>query len=164
MTIGHGDLGPPPTLALLPLMPLPQTPKLTVDVVITLPCGGIVVIERAHPPQGVAFPGGFVDVGEKVEDAAIREALEETGLDVTLQSLLGVYSDPRRDDRLHSVSCVWVATSAGTPRAASDAKRAFVVPLDALLTIPFVFDHAEMAADFVAYSRTGALPRPRPSR
>ena len=75
--------------------------------------GRIVLIERKNPPAGWAIPGGFVDYGERVEDAAIREALEETSLRVGLIHLLGVYSSPDRDPRLHTISTVFVAQASG---------------------------------------------------
>ena len=84
-------------------MPRPKTPALTVDIIIEMhdqPNRPVVLIERKYPPHGWAIPGGFVDVGEMVSNAAVREALEETCLEVTLDVLLGCYSDPARDDRL----------------------------------------------------------------
>src|SRR5688572_32663625 len=111
-------------------MPRPVTPLLTVDVVIEVPAAagrtGIVLIERRNVPHGWALPGGFVDVGETVEHAAKREAREETGLRVRNLRLLGVYSDPKRDRRGHTVSAVFVCRASGTPRGADDAKRALV--------------------------------------
>jgi 8-oxo-dGTP diphosphatase len=83
-------------------MPRPRTPEVVVDLVIELedrPGRPIVLIRRGHPPHGYALPGGFVDIGETVEHAAVREAREETGLEVRLGELLGVYSDPARDPR-----------------------------------------------------------------
>lgn len=130
-------------------MPRPETPALTVDVVIELvdrPGRPIVLIERRNPPPGYALPGGFVDVGETVEEAARREALEETGLAVTLRSLLGVYSDPARDPRMHTASVVYVGEARGEPRAGDDAARIRVVTLDDLPDL--AFDHARILADY----------------
>jgi 8-oxo-dGTP diphosphatase len=135
-------------------VPRPPTPALAVDLVIELvdrPGRPIVLIERRNPPAGFALPGGFVDVGETVEDAARREAREETGLDVTLGPLLGVYSDPARDARGHTVSVVYVAEARGEPRAGDDAAGIRVTSLDSLPAL--AFDHARILAD---YARTRA--------
>ncbi len=130
-------------------MPRPETPALTVDVVIELvdrPGRPIVLIERRNPPPGYALPGGFVDVGETVEQAARREALEETGLEVSLTRLLGVYSDPARDPRLHTASVVYVGEARGEPRAGDDAARIRITTLDDLPAL--AFDHARILADY----------------
>ncbi|HEU4516952.1 MAG TPA: NUDIX hydrolase, partial [Steroidobacteraceae bacterium] len=99
-------------------MPRPRTPEVSVDLVIELedrPGRPVVLIRRGRPPPGHALPGGFVDVGETVEHAAIREAREETGLDVRLGAIIGVYSDPARDPRGHTVTIVYVASARGEP-------------------------------------------------
>jgi len=136
---------------------MPVTPRLTVDIIIELPAHGdysIVLIERRFPPLGWALPGGFVDVGERLEQAALREAREETGLEVQLRALLGCYSNPRRDARGHTVSAVYIATAQGEPRAADDAQASTVV--DARnFTKPLVFDHAVILADYLHYRKTG---------
>jgi 8-oxo-dGTP diphosphatase len=132
-------------------MSRPLTPALAVDVVIEMvnrPGRPIVLIERNRPPVGHALPGGFVDVGETVEDAARREMREETGLDVELVRLLGVYSDPARDPRGHTVSIVYIGQASGTPRAGDDAR-------DVLVTVPaqapaLVFDHDRILGDYLA--------------
>jgi 8-oxo-dGTP diphosphatase len=121
-----------------------------VDVIIELidrPGRPIVLIERRHPPSGYALPGGFVDVGETVEAAALREAREETGLDVTLTRLLGVYSDPERDPRGHTVSVVYVGEARGEPQAGDDAARVLVA--DSARPPPLAFDHARILADYL---------------
>ena len=136
----------------------PVTPLLTVDIIIEMsdrPACPIVLIERKHPPHGWALPGGFVDVGESLETAAIREAREETCLDVTLKRLLGNYSDPGRDPRGHTVSAVYIATAQGEPVAADDAANLQLVNPRELP--PLVFDHALILADYLAYLDTGKL-------
>lgn len=137
-------------------MPRPRTPEITVDLVIELedrPGRPVVVIRRGHPPPGHALPGGFVDIGETVEHAAVREAREETGLDVKLHALLGVYSDPARDPRGHSVAIVYVATATGEPVAGDDA--AGVIVTDPQGAPPLIFDHGQILADYIAWRRAG---------
>src|SRR3970040_128490 len=92
-------------------------PLLTVDIIIEIASAHIVLIERKNPPHGWALPGGFVDYGESLETAAVREAKEETSLDVTLTEQFYNYSDPDRDRRHHTVSAVFIATAAGVPQA-----------------------------------------------
>lgn len=123
-----------------------RNPVPTVDTIIETQ-GGIVLIRRRNPPPGWAIPGGFVDYGETVEAAAVREAREETGLDVTLVRLLGVYSDPRRDDRMHTISTVFVAAARGLPVAADDAAEAAVFTADNLPD-QIAFDHRQILADY----------------
>lgn len=140
-------------------MTRPTTPALAADALIELvdrPGRPIVLIERAHPPAGWAIPGGFVDVGETVEQAAIREAKEETGLDVRLKVLLGIYSHPGRDPRGHTVTAVYVAEATGTPIAADDAKHCRVVRLDEV-PAPLAFDHAMVLADYREYRANGTV-------
>jgi 8-oxo-dGTP diphosphatase len=140
-------------------MPPPITPLLAADSIIELidrPGRPIVLIERKNPPFGWAIPGGFVDVGETVEAAAIREALEETGLNVNLQALLGLYSDPRRDPRGHTVTAVYAAEASGSPKAADDAKSVRIVSLDQLPK-PLVFDHALVLEDYSRFRAYGEI-------
>ena len=136
----------------------PVTPLLTVDIVIEMldqPGQPIVLIERKHPPCGWALPGGFVDVGERLEQAAIREAREETSLSVQLIALLGCYSDPMRDERGHTVSAVYVATASGVARARDDAKNLdFFSPGE---YPELAFDHAQIIEDYLHYRRTGQV-------
>lgn len=129
-------------------MPI-QTPLLTVDIIIECR-GGIVLIERKNPPHGWALPGGFVDVGETIERAAMREAKEETSLDVELVEQMHTYSDPARDPRHHTVSTVFIATANGVPKAADDAKNAVIHTIDRLPS-PLVFDHAAILRDYRDY-------------
>lgn len=126
-------------------LPLPKGPAPTVDIIIEVE-GGIVLIERKFPPPGWALPGGFVDYGESFEQAAVREALEETGLQVTLTRQFHTYSDPGRDPRRHTASTVFLATATGTPMGADDAARAEVFTKNNLP--PLAFDHARILADY----------------
>ena len=140
-------------------MPKPVTPLLAADAIIELtdvPGRPIVLIERANPPFGWAIPGGFVDVGEIVEYAAVREAREEVCLGISLIALLGIYSDPSRDNRGHTVTAVYVAEASGTPKAADDAKNCHFFNLDALPE-PLAFDHAQVLADYKMYRETGRV-------
>jgi 8-oxo-dGTP diphosphatase len=138
-------------------MPVPVTPLLAADAIIELvdrPGCPIVLIERLNPPYGWAIPGGFVDVGERMEDAAVREAREETGLSVTLHGLLGIYSDPARDPRGHTVTAVYVAEARGEPKAMDDARRLQVFLPDALPS-ELAFDHALVLADYRRHRAEG---------
>lgn len=126
-----------------------KNPLLTVDIIIKIQ-NGIVLIERRNPPHGWALPGGFVDYGETIEQAAIREAREETSLDVILEEQFHTYSDPGRDPRHHTVSTVFIAHSSGIPRAADDAKNLAVFRPDNL-PVPIVFDHEKILTDFFNY-------------
>jgi 8-oxo-dGTP diphosphatase len=140
-------------------MPHCPHPLATVDILIEMDDGGLVLVRRRNPPPGWAIPGGFVDYGESTADAARREALEETGLVVTLTELFHVYSDPSRDARGHTISVVYVATAQGLPRAADDAAEARVFRDDRLPS-PLAFDHARILGDYFAYRRTGTRPAP----
>lgn len=136
-------------------MPRPVTPALAADVIIEMidrRGRPIVLIERRFEPLGWAIPGGYVDIGETVEQAAIREALEETGLEVTLGPLLGCYSDPARDPRGHTVSLVYVGTARGEPGARDDARAVTVV--DPAKLPPLAFDHARILSDYRRWRAT----------
>jgi 8-oxo-dGTP diphosphatase len=139
-------------------MARPTCPPIAADVIIEIG-GRIVLIERRNYPPGWAIPGGFVDVGETVEAAAIREMREETGLDVEITDLLGVYSRPDRDPRGHTISLVYVGRAQGTPKADDDAKTAGLFSLDALPS-PLAFDHAEILSDYRRYKATSQRPAP----
>ncbi len=137
----------------------PETPKLTVDIIIELvdqPDKPILLIERKNPPFGWALPGGFVDVGETLEQAAVREAAEEISLPVKLKTLLGCYSNPQRDARMHTVSAVYIAEATGTPIAADDAANVKSFSLNDLPEI-LAFDHGLILEDYLAYLKDGRL-------
>jgi 8-oxo-dGTP diphosphatase len=123
-----------------------RNPIPTVDIIIEID-GGIVLIDRKNPPFGWALPGGFVDYGETLEDAAFREAREETSIRIKELRLLGCYSDPSRDSRQHTVSTVFIATGEGLPLAGDDAAAIAVFPLE---SIPpdLCFDHNRILHDY----------------
>lgn len=128
-----------------------RTPLLTVDIIIEHN-GGIVLIERKNPPHGWALPGGFVDYGESLEQAAVREAKEETSLDVELTEQMHTYSDPRRDPRRHTVSTVFIATGHGRAEADDDAKNVAVFS-ETDLPRPLCFDHAAILNHYFEYKK-----------
>lgn len=110
---------------------------------------GIVLIERKNPPYGLALPGGFVDIGESVEDALKREMKEEIDLDVQIVKLFNVYSDPNRDPRFHTVSVVFVCKAYGNPVGKDDAKKAEIYKLEEIPFERLVFDHGKILKDFL---------------
>jgi 8-oxo-dGTP diphosphatase len=124
-----------------------RNPTPAVDMIIET-AGGIVLIERKNEPFGWALPGGFVDYGETLEQAAIREAMEETSLAIGNLRLLGCYSDPARDSRQHIISTVFAAEAEGVPMSGDDAANVAVYPLSALPE-PLCFDHRTIIADYV---------------
>lgn len=123
-----------------------KQPRITVDIIIKCE-DGVVLIERKNPPYGWAIPGGFVDYGETVEEAAIREAKEETGLDIKNLKQFHVYSEPSRDPRGHTISMVFTAKADGTPKAGSDAKN---IGMFTQATLPpnIAFDHKQILHDY----------------
>lgn len=123
-----------------------RNPVPTVDIIITYK-EGVILIKRKNPPDGWALPGGFVDYGETLEDAAVREAKEETGLDVKLIRQFHGYSDPRRDPRLHTVSMVFIAEAAGKASAGDDATDVRIFGKDNLPDT-IAFDHREILNDY----------------
>ncbi len=125
-----------------------KNPVPTVDLIIEMENGRLVLIERLNPPHGWALPGGFVDWGESLEQAAVREAKEGTGLDVELIRQLHTYSVPDRDPRMHCITTVFLARAEGVPQAASDAKKCALFSRDDLPT-PLVFDHADIISDYL---------------
>ena len=134
-----------------------RNPFPTVDIIVEID-GGIVLIERKNPPHGWAIPGGFVDYGESAERAAVREAKEETSLEVTLTEQFYAYSDPSRDPRHHTVSTVFIATAQGTPNGADDARDARLFT-ETTLPSPIVFDHAQILRDYFCYKKRGERPK-----
>ena len=124
-----------------------QHPSPTVDIIIEMNRGGIILIKRKNPPFGWALPGGFVDYGESLEEAAIREAREETSLDITLTSQFHTYSDPQRDPRKHTISTVYLATADGTPVAADDAQEIGIFTREKL-PLTLAFDHEKIVTDY----------------
>lgn len=136
-----------------------RNPLPTIDIIIELTGGGVVLIERKNIPYGWALPGGFVDYGESLEAAAVREAKEETSLEVQLIEQFYTYSDPSRDPRKHTISTVYIATAQGIPQGADDAKRAKIFTKSQLPS-PIVFDHPRILSDYFAYKATGQRPKP----
>ena len=131
-----------------------RNPFPTVDIIIELEDKGIVLIQRAKRPYGWALPGGFVEYGEPLEEAARREAREETSLDVELVGQLGAYSAPDRDPRHHTITVVFLARAEGEPRAADDAREIGVFPEESLPS-QLAFDHAQILADYLARKSKG---------
>ena len=131
-----------------------QTPHLSVDGIVKLYNNenifqGVILIERLNKPQGLAIPGGFVDIGESCESAVVREMKEEITLDIEIESLLGIYSDPSRDPRFHTASAVYICKAIGTPKADDDAKEVFVYKLEDIPFEKLVFDHEKIMRDFI---------------
>lgn len=124
-----------------------RNPVPTVDIIIEVDGRGIVLIKRRNPPPGWALPGGFVDYGESLEQAACREALEETGLELENLTQFRAYSDPGRDPRQHTITNVFTATAHGTPKGGDDAARAAVFTVE---TLPpdLAFDHGRILDDY----------------
>ena len=133
----------------------PRNPVPTVDIIIEMQDGRIVLIRRKNPPPGWALPGGFVDYGESAEAAAVREAREETGLEVSLLEQFHTYSDPDRDPRQHTMSVVFIARAAGEPEGADDAVEARGFDPQKLPE-PMAFDHERIISDYLSYKREKA--------
>lgn len=134
-----------------------RNPVPTVDIIIEPDFGKILLIERANAPHGWALPGGFVDYGESLEEAALREAREETGLEIELVRQFHAYSDPSRDPRQHTLTVVFLARSKGVPRAGDDARNCQVFCLDNLPS-PLAFDHERIVDDYRRYRILGEDP------
>jgi len=136
-----------------------QGPFITVDIIIEVPASpaggedGIVLIERSNPPFGWAVPGGFLDYGETLEHCAIREAKEETNLDIYNLEQMHTYSDPKRDPRFHTVTTVFVAKAKGKPKAGDDAQKAKIVSLEEIPSINLAFDHSDVLEDYKRFKQ-----------
>ena len=134
-------------------IPAHRNPVPTVDIIISLDAG-VVLVKRKNPPCLWALPGGFVDYGESLEQAAVREALEETGLTIRLGRQFHTYSAPDRDPRQHTVSTVYLATAEGTPVAGDDAGAVAIFHEESLP--PLAFDHSRILEDYFAAQRAAA--------
>jgi AmmeMemoRadiSam system protein A len=142
---------------------LPYSPRAAADVIIELGADRFVLVRRRNPPFGWAIPGGFIDEDESADHAAVREAREETGLDVRLTELFHAYSDPGRDPRHHTLSVVFLGESEGDPIGGDDAADARVFT-SATTPHDLAFDHARILSDYFRYRATGQRPEPDPSR
>ncbi len=130
-----------------------RTPYVAVDAIIQIfekdQFKGIVLIERKYPPYGYALPGGFVDYGESVEQAVVREAKEETGLEIHNVRQFKVYSDPSRDPRRHTLSVVFTCEAEGIPIGKDDARKAHIFKLEDIPLEKLAFDHKKIILDFI---------------
>lgn len=135
-------------------MPNFKNPTPTVDCIVELPRDRVVLIRRKNPPLGWALPGGFVDEGEPLHRACVREVREETGLEVDLSEQFFTYSDPERDPRKHTISTVYIGWAEGEPRGQDDAAEARAFAVDQLPK-ELCFDHGTILQDYLAYRRTG---------
>ncbi|MFH1691020.1 MAG: NUDIX hydrolase [Candidatus Omnitrophota bacterium] len=131
---------------------LSEGPFVTVDIIIEID-DGIVLIKRSNPPFGWAIPGGFVDYGESVEDAAAREAKEETSLVVKNLQQMHTYSAPSRDPRFHTVSTVFIGQAKGQPQADSDAVQAQIFRPHEWRNLQLAFDHHKVLDDYLRFRK-----------
>ncbi len=137
-------------------VPFIKTPLLTVDGIVEVydeegQFKGIVLIERKNPPFGFALPGGFVEYGESPERAVLREVKEETGVNAQIKDFLGVYGEPGRDPRFHTVTCVYILRTEEEPKASSDAKRVYIFDLNNIPFEKIVFDHPKIIRDYLKF-------------
>lgn len=132
---------------------LQNGPFITVDAIIEIN-DGIIIIQRSNPPFGFALPGGFVDYGESLEEAVIREAKEETGLDLTDLKQFHTYSQANRDPRFHTIATVFIAKSKGKPKSGSDAASLKLVKLSEIQDLTFAFDHKKILEDYLKYKKS----------
>ncbi|MCD4700620.1 MAG: NUDIX hydrolase [Candidatus Aegiribacteria sp.] len=135
----------------------PVTPLITVDAIIELSDGKIVLVKRKYPPPGWAIPGGFVDPGESLAEAVRREAREETSLDIEVVSIFHVYSKPWRDPRGDTVSIVYYCKANGNPEGGDDAVEAVAFAPDCLPDV-IAFDHRKIIQQFLQWKSTGIRP------
>ncbi len=135
----------------------PVTPLITVDAIIELADGKLVLVKRKYPPAGWAIPGGFVDPGESLAEAVRREAREETSLDIEVVSIFHVYSKPWRDPRGDTVSVVYCARAEGCPEAGDDAAEAVAFAPDDLPDV-IAFDHRKIIQQFLQWKKNGVRP------
>ena len=135
----------------------PVTPLITVDAIIELTDGNIVLVKRRYPPPGWAIPGGFVDPGESLAEAVRREAREETSLDIEVVSIFHVYSKPWRDPRGDTVSVVYYCRADGFPEGGDDAEKAVAYNPDDLPDV-ITFDHRKIIQQFLQWKKTGIRP------
>jgi 8-oxo-dGTP diphosphatase len=136
----------------------PNTPYITVDGIVEIfnnknEFQGIVLISRKNDPLGLAIPGGFVDIGETVENALLREMKEEISLKVEIKHLLNIYSDPKRDKRFHTVSIVYICKAYGIPIGKDDAKEATIYKLNSIPLKKLQFDHEKIINEYLEYNK-----------
>ncbi len=140
-----------------------QNPFPTVDLIIERQ-GEVLLIKRLKEPKMWALPGGFCEYGESLEEAALREAKEETGLVVELVEQFYTYSEPWRDPRQHNITTVFIARpKGGNLKAGDDAEEARFFPLEELPP-ELAFDHKRILEDFIRWKETGRRPKPIPPR
>ncbi|MFQ6109700.1 MAG: NUDIX domain-containing protein [Candidatus Aminicenantales bacterium] len=135
-----------------------RNPVPTVDIIIEVHREdgreGIVLINRKNPPYGWALPGGFVDYGESLEEAAVREAKEETSLDIQLVRQFHTYSDPKRDPRQHTISTVFIARASGKPKAQDNAREIRIFTEEEI-DFALAFDHNQILKDYFIHKKEG---------